>query len=262
MKPQKILIMGLPGAGKTTLAQALKDALGSDAHWYDGDTVREVTGNHDFSDAGRTKQARNMREMCDASVAEGKVAIASFVCPSPYLRGVFDADFTVLVDRIVASAYPDTNRIFIPPAHPDYTVEPSDSVAQSVRDILERLRPTFDYNKPTALMVGRFQPFHAGHKALAAEAIARYGQVCFGIREMPPGAENPFSSFEVRDKIEAAMLEYTGKYTCKFLPNVAAVVYGRDVGYAIERLYLSDALEAISATQVRAGLHQADGGPL
>lgn len=109
----KILIMGLPGAGKTTLAEPLVEAL--DAIWFNADRVREKYDDWDFSEEGRIRQANRMKDLCDAVVANGGIAVADFVAPTPKARSDFNADFLIWVDTIPAGRFEDTNKIFVEP---------------------------------------------------------------------------------------------------------------------------------------------------
>lgn len=109
----------------------------------------------------------------------------------------------------------------------------------------------FDWAKPTALLIGRYQPFHDGHKALAIEAINRTGQVCIAVRNMPRDPQNPFSYYEVRQRIEHRLHEYRGKFEVIRLPNVEVVFYGRTPGWRVEEIVLDADLQAISATKIR-----------
>jgi len=254
---RKILICGLPGSGKTTLARTLAHMLG--AVVFDGDAVRAMDNDTDFSPFGRGRQARRMSWLCDQVVASGGTAIASFVCPTAGTRFEFSADYTIFCDRIVASAYPDTNALWAAP-HADYTVTPEGSAYVHATRILQRLRPIFDPQLPTALLVGRFQPFHEGHQVLFEHALERVGQVCIAIRDTPIDIDNPFPFHFRKQVIEKALDKYHGKFTIIQVPNIVKFVYGRDVGYEIEKIELDTEIEKVSATKLRQELYQSIGG--
>ena len=120
---QRILIMGLPGSGKTTLAQALQENL--DADWYNADEVRKQFNDWDFSPEGRIRQSCRMRELADESIAD--FVIADFVCPLPEMRDIFNADWTIWVDTIKEGRFEDTNRAFIAPEKYDFRVTEQNS---------------------------------------------------------------------------------------------------------------------------------------
>ena len=246
---RKILICGLPGSGKTTLAKQLGPMLG--AVVFDGDKVRELTRNWAFDHGARLDQAHHMNWLCDQVVESGGTAIAAFVCPTPLLRLIFKADYTVFCDRIVAGAYPDTNALWVEPSDADYTVTPEGLAYYHATRIYNAIRPTFDPELPTALLVGRFQPFHEGHMALVDHAIAKTGQVCIAIRTTPYDNENPFSCQYRRQIITKALDKHFGKFTIVEIPNITRFVYGRDVGYEVEQVQLDKATEMVSATQIR-----------
>ena len=119
----KILIMGLPGAGKTTLARMVAPLL--KAVVFNADEVRaNISKDLGFSVADRIEHARRMGWLCDRVVDAGGVAIADFVCPTPRTRSAFAADFVIWVDRIREGRFEDTNRLFIPPDSYDLRIEP------------------------------------------------------------------------------------------------------------------------------------------
>jgi len=121
-----------------------------------------------------------------------------------------------------------------------------------------KLRPLFDSKRPTALFLGRYQPFHDGHRALIEEGLRRVGQACIAVRDTAGTDEkNPFPFKYVRTRIEHALRAYEGRFTVVLVPNVTHVFYGRDVGYAVERINLDEGLHAISATQQRRPLGDA-----
>jgi len=126
---KRILIMGLPGAGKTTLAADIGARLlfNKKFTWFNADTIRERYDDWDFSEEGRLRQARRMRELADKEIEQGRLAICDFVCPLPEMREIFDADITVWVDTDQEGRYEDTNKIFVPPEKYDFRVTEKDS---------------------------------------------------------------------------------------------------------------------------------------
>jgi len=119
---KRILVMGLPGAGKTTFTQELVKhlMLNKSVAWFNADTVRAEYDDWDFSADGRKRQVHRMRELADRSGAD--YAICDFVCPTEELRKIFDADIIVWLDTIEAGRYEDTNRIFEPPVDVNYHI--------------------------------------------------------------------------------------------------------------------------------------------
>jgi hypothetical protein len=254
---RKILIMGLPGAGKTTLAKVLAPRL--NAVHFNADEIRaEINKDLGFSLADRIEQARRIGWLCNLVANAGGHAIADFICPTPETRNAFaagGAPFIIWVDRITAGVFEDTNRMFVPPQSYDLRVLREGTPDHWGEQAMRLLRPAFDPQKPTALFVGRYQPFHDGHKALIAEGLNRVGQACIAVRDTHGLDENNPYAFEyVRTRIEHGLREFEGRFVIVPLPNITNVFYGRDVGYAIERIDLDSALQAISATALRSKL--------
>lgn len=121
----KILIMGLPGAGKTTLALNLIRLLSPNVLWLNADEIRKKYDDWDFSHEGRIRQSQRMRDIAEKS--DKKYIIADFVCPLPEMRKIYDADFTVWVDTIKEGRFEDTNKAFIQPETYDVRVTEQDA---------------------------------------------------------------------------------------------------------------------------------------
>jgi len=243
--------MGLPGAGKTTLAKELAKLLG--AVWYNADEIRkEINKDLKFSVEDRLEQARRMGLLCDIAVRSGNYAIADFICPTQDTRKAFGDAFVVWVNRTPVRDFADTTKLFEQPQNADVVVNDEGTPLYWATKIKNILVPTFNPKAPTAFMLGRYQPFHDGHKNLILEALKRVGQVCIAIRDTQGTDEkNPFNLDEVEANIRSGMKGYEGKYTIIRVPNITNIFYGRDVGYKIEQIDLDKSLQDISATKIR-----------
>jgi nicotinamide mononucleotide adenylyltransferase len=111
-----------------------------------------------------------------------------------------------------------------------------------------------DYNKPTAQMLGRWQPFHAGHLELFKKILEKTGQVIIMVRDMPQTENNPFVFEDIKKRIEEKLKDYVGKFEVIKVPNITNICYGRDVGYKIEEIVLPKEIQEISATKIRKNL--------
>ena len=118
----KILIMGLPSSGKTTLATALAREL-SCVHFNADEIRKEINKDLGFSVADRIEQARRMGVLCDIASRYGANVIADFVCPTPETREAFGAHYIIWVDRIKEGPFEDTNKLFVPPENHDVRVD-------------------------------------------------------------------------------------------------------------------------------------------
>jgi len=117
---KKVLILGLPGAGKTTLASKLAPLI--KAKWLNADKIRRESNDWDFSEEGRLRQAKRMAQKANDFKNDGFNVVADFVCPTPAARELFNPDFIVWVDTIEKGRFEDTNRLFIKPKNYDVRV--------------------------------------------------------------------------------------------------------------------------------------------
>ena len=117
---KKLLVMGLPGAGKTYLSKSLSKML--DAVWLHADMIRKVFNDWDFSLEGRLRQSKRMNDLAVENVKKGRFVIADFVCPTEKTRKNFNADYLIWVDTIQKGRFENTNLIFEPPKKFDFRV--------------------------------------------------------------------------------------------------------------------------------------------
>ena len=272
-QPRRILIMGLPGSGKTYLAERLKRYLEDhirpvnehsltpirDAQvsvtWLNADDVRKRYNDWDFSHEGRIRQSQRMRDLADESGTD--YCIVDFVAPLVDMRNNFKADWTIWMDTIDQGRFEDTNRMFVPPEVYDFRIT-EQAAEKWVEFIGEHIidnqrRPTFDWQKESALLLGRYQPWHAGHRALFERAIAKSGQVIIQVRDCQGwNGSNPFEFEKVKEFIRRDLdTIYQGQYEIMLVPNITEIVYGRDVGYKITQETFTEEIHSISATKIR-----------
>ena len=115
-----ILVMGLPGAGKTTLADEMAPML--NAKRLNADEVRKAANDWDFSEEGRKRQAKRMADFALELKNQGNYVVADFICPTPEARKLFPADFVIWVDTIKEGRFDDTNQMFVKPEKFDFHV--------------------------------------------------------------------------------------------------------------------------------------------
>jgi DNA polymerase III delta prime subunit len=271
---QRILIMGLPGAGKTTLAGALKKyleehgdigyaralnehigSLNATVTWFNADDIRRKYNDWDFSNDGRIRQSLRMFQF--SMEAGGDYVICDFVAPLVEMRNNFKADWTVWVDTIREGRYADTNAAFVEPEVYDFRVTEQDAekwaefIGQHIID--NRRRPVFDWKKETVQMLGRWQPWHDGHRALFERLIQRTGQVVIQIRDVQGWqGSNPFEVDKVKSFIRRDLDPiYQGQYEIQVVPNIVHIGWGRGVGYTSGEETFDEAVTDISATKIR-----------
>ena len=271
--------MGLPGAGKTFLATALKKFLETNSSirhmpisrtvnmemapatyscsvdWFNADEIRKRYNDWDFSNEGRIRQSIRMADFALSCTSD--YVICDFVAPLVEQRNNFKADWTIWVDTIAAGRYEDTNKAFVEPEVYDFRITEQDAEkwAEFIgTHILEnRRRPVFDWKRETVQQLGRWQPWHAGHRALFERLISRTGQVVIQVRDVQGWqGSNPFAIDQVKHAIKRDLDPlYQGQYEIQIVPNIVHIGWGRGVGYSAGEESFDESITDISATKIR-----------
>ena len=126
--------MGLPGAGKTTLASKLVPIL--KAKWLNADKVREEANDWDFSEEGRKRQAERMARFSNYVTSKKIFAITDFVCPLEETRSILKPDILIWMDTEKKGRFEDTNKIFEPPKKFHFRISTKDAKywAKQIKD--------------------------------------------------------------------------------------------------------------------------------
>ena len=140
----KILICGLPGSGKTTLAEPFAKLIG--AVWINADAVRKEYDDWDFSPEGRMRQSMRMKFLADGIVKAGKICVADFIAPTPEARKNFAADFTVWMDTIKEGRFEDTNKMFVPLENDEYDYHVAEWFDDTHKELIEVVQKYIERN--------------------------------------------------------------------------------------------------------------------
>ena len=248
-----IQFMGLPGSGKTTIADAVRDR--TNAIHLNADQVRSgLNKDLGFTPEDRVEQARRMGELARLlEQIQEKPVLVDFICPTEATRKAFgQADVIVWVDTIKEGRFDDTNKLWEDPEHYDHRIvvtgdEHEDAIATRAITVVRKFG-MFDWKENTVLLLGRYQPWHEGHRALFDEAAKRNTQVMIGVRHTSGMTEKDPLHF---DQVKNFIQKDIPTANVIKVPNITNIVYGRDVGYKIEQVDLGADIHAISATEKR-----------
>jgi len=244
----RILIMGLPGSGKTYFTKILKKKLNAD--WINADVIRKQYRDWDFSRKGIIRQSLRMHNLSIKS--KQKIVIADFICPFKKCREIFKADFTIWMNTIKKGRFNRMNKIFQKPKNFDYEIKDFNSKLHSII-ISDKLKPyKWNNKKPTSLMMGRFQPFHEGHYKLFEKILIKKGQVLIFIKDVYKIRDNPFKFSKIKKMISLKLNKlYKNRFKILKAPNITNICYGRTVGYKFNYIKLPLVIQKISSTKIR-----------
>ncbi len=272
MRNQVVWLIGLSGAGKTTIAEAAAARFG--AELLDGDTIRDFFSNSDFSREGRERHLLGIAKMA-ALVSKHTPVICSFITPYEDVREKIlnilpegstmvhiSTSLEVCEDRDVKGLYAKARSgeisnftgitdPFDEPKCAHFTLDSSGAPGHTVEDMVDQLAHLFE--KPKAVLLpGRWQPLHVGHEWLIQQELDLGKRVVVGVRDTPVTDSDPYSA-EIRKR----MIEHRYKgenVEAWIMPDIEAVSYGRKVGYEVRQAKdIPPEVFEVSATGVRGG---------
>jgi len=246
-KKIKILIMGLPGSGKTTLAKRLAKHLNAD--WLNADKIRGKYEDWDFTKEGIIRQVKRMNTLATSS--KKKYVVADFVCPYERQMKIFKPNLVIWMDTIKKGRYPSMNKIFKNPKRYNLRFKEKNLEINLLQIKDQIVRYKWNEKNPTAQMLGRYQPWHTGHRKLFEEIIKKNDQVNIQVKNVKGIGDNPFTFKEIKKRISKDLVNFKNRIKITLAPNIVQICYGRTVGYKIKKIKLSNDLERISATKLR-----------
>ena len=248
-KIRKILIMGLPGSGKTTLAKRIVSKL--KAGWVNADKIRKKYNDWDFSPKGRLRQAERLNKISNKMLKSKKFVVVDFICPTEKSRKAFKSDLVIWMNTIKVSRYHNINKIFTKPKRFDFEITSKNSELWSYPIIDKIYGYTWNSQAPTTQMLGRFQPWHLGHRLLFENALLRRGQVNIQVKNVWKIGDNPLSFTQVKKRIIHDLKYFKKRLKITHMPNISEIIYGRKVGYKISKINLPMKIQKISGTKIR-----------
>ena len=188
--------MGLPGSGKTYLAKRFSKIVG--AEWLNADKIRGEYNDWDFSEKGIIRQVERMKNL--AHLSRKKIVIADFVCPLKKQIDIFKPNIIVWMDTIKKSRFRTMNNLFKAPKKYNLRIKEKDIKLNllKLKNKLETYK--WDNKKPTVQMLGRWQPWHEGHRKLFEKSILITGQVNILVRDVHGVNDNPYTFYQVKKK--------------------------------------------------------------
>ena len=267
-----IWLTGLSGAGKTTIARAAAEKFG--CHVLDGDDIRDMFQNTDFTPEGRERHLLGVAKLA-AMMSEYTDVICSFITPYEHVREkilrilppssvmvhvstpleVCEArDVKGLYAKARAgeiSSFTGISDPFDEPKCAHLALNSDGMDGRNIDDLVGKFAPYFGH-EPVVFLPGRWQPLHLGHEWLVQQELDKGKRVILGVRDTPISESNPFSA-----KLRKEMIDYRYRdenVEAWIMPDIEAIAYGRNVGYEVrETGDIPSEVFAISATGVRKG---------
>jgi adenylylsulfate kinase len=257
-------LTGLPCSGKTTIAKKLAKHI--HAEILDGDDIRKIIQNNDFSREGRKDHMMSVAEFASILSKYNNVIVA-LVSPLKDVRDEIKKLYPNLIEIFIYADLDTCKKRDIKGMYklavegkiknftgvdgvyeePDAKTTKVDTTKTTVEECVKKILNTHHTPKKYSLFIGRWQPLHEGHLALFDRMRKEGRQILIGIRNTGIDKNNPYSVQERIDMLKKQVPDAE----ITVIPDIEAVCYGRKVGYEIKEIKLDENLEKISATDIR-----------
>ncbi len=242
--------MGLAGSGKTTIAKKISTKL--NAEWLNADKIRSKYNDWDFTKKGILRQSTRMKNLC--KISKKRYVVTDFICPYEKGRKILKPDILIWMDTIQKSRFrkKKLEKIFQKPKNYDIRVTTKNCKFWS-KVILDKINGYKWNNKSsTAILLGRYQPFHLGHEKLFMKSLEKVDQVLICVKDVHNIEDNPFNFRQIKKTIDFKLNKnFKNRYKIFKIPNITNIFYGRKVGYKLKKLNLEKKIQAISGTKIR-----------
>lgn len=259
-----IWLTGLPCSGKTTIANELGRHI--NAEILDGDDIRSIIDNQDFSVEGRRKHMMMVAEMAFRFSKYTSVIVA-LVSPIKFVRDEIKSKYQNIIEvfvkcgieecvrrdtkglykKAIAGGIKDFTGISAPYEEPVGVLK-VETDKLGVQESVSLILGNYFKPKQYSVFIGRYQPLHQGHVKLISRVLEEGKDVCVALRQTPINESNPYS---VKEREEMFKKEFGDRVKIVVIPDVDEVCYGRKVGWGIREIRLDPIIEIISATQIR-----------
>jgi len=244
---------GQPCSGKTTLAEALINDSSDNCIHIDGDGLRELFQNFDYSEKGRVKNITSVIDLARFLDSKGFTVVISVVAPYKELRDSLKETNNVIEIYTHTTEVRGREHYFVE----DYQKPTEDFIYMDTTDIsVELCLEKIPYNKKTnqySMFIGRWQPFHDGHQWLIDQRIKEGKNILLCIRDVKVDYKNPFFPHQVKKNLEEKFAKEIdkGKIKVMIIPDIESINYGRSVGYDVIEHVPPQQIHNISATKIR-----------
>jgi len=186
-----------------------------------------------------------------AEKSKNKYVVADFICPLPEQFKIFKPNYIFWMDTIKIGRFQNMNRLFQKPKKFDLRFREKKLQINLMQVKDKILGYKWKKKNLTVQMMGRFQPWHVGHRNLFEKCILKTGQVFIMIKNVHAIGDNPFTFKQIKKKILEDLKGFKSRIKIFLAPNISEICYGRTVGYKITKIKLSKDIQNISATKIR-----------